>query len=45
MAGIEGMDREWVQLIKEARELGLSISEIYDFFEHQQIPELQETKE
>lgn len=41
----ENMDEEWVQLIKEAKDLGMTISEIYDFFEHQKIPDLQETKE
>ena len=41
----EGMDKEWVQLIKEARDLGLTISEIHDFFEYHQIPELLDMKE
>ena len=41
----EDMDKEWVQLIKEARELGLTISEIHDFFEYHQIPELLDMKD
>lgn len=45
MAGKEEMDEEWVELMKEARDLGLTLSEIYDFFEHQPIPELHDRKE
>ena len=41
----ESMNEEWGQLIEEAKDLGLTIREIYDFFEHQKLPELQETKE
>ncbi|SFK17558.1 Anti-repressor SinI [Halobacillus dabanensis] len=45
MAVNEEMDKEWIDLMKEAKDLGLTISEIYDFFAHKQIPELYIMKE
>lgn len=32
--------REWVTLIKEARQLGLSLEEVKDFLENPRVPEL-----
>ncbi|WP_406944974.1 anti-repressor SinI family protein [Halobacillus sp. SY10] len=36
--GERRIDPEWVELIKESKELGLSIKEIEEFLQHGQVP-------
>ncbi|WP_084783348.1 anti-repressor SinI family protein [Bacillus dakarensis] len=33
MANFEQLDQEWIELMKEARDLGISIQEVKDYFQ------------
>lgn len=34
MANFEQLDQEWVELMKEARDLGISIQDLRDYFQN-----------